>query len=144
MGTPGEGEIVKVRTSEAQDWLRRLRKRHPIDLSSRYPRAGIDALDLLQRLLRFVPEDRMRVDAALAHPFFASIRRVRDEINAPRRIVFPEVNRENIRDLVVQEIAVYNPGALPAGWSLATASARGGVSGGGGGGRGGSGGAGKG
>ena len=46
----------------------------------RYPWAPADALDLLRQLLAFFPEDRITAQDALAHPFFAPVRRVSAEV----------------------------------------------------------------
>lgn len=115
MGTPTEDEIARVRTEEAREALSRLPKQAPSDLSARFPTAGEEALDLLRGLLRFLPEDRLSVDEALAHPFLASVRRPEDEMVAPSKIIFPKVTKHNIRDMLVAEIAHYNPG-IPSDW----------------------------
>ena len=46
----------------------------------RYPDASPEALHLLQRMLAFFPDDRITAEEALAHPFFASIRRPEEEV----------------------------------------------------------------
>lgn len=44
----------------------------PVDFSTIYKGANPDALDLMLRLLRFNPADRISVDEALAHPYLAA------------------------------------------------------------------------
>ena len=115
MGTPTEDEISRLRTADAREALSRVPPQEPISLAEKFPTAGAEAVDLLTRFLRFIPEDRCTVDEALAHPFLVPVRRPEDEVTAPVRIEFPEVNRSNIRDLIVSEIAHYNPD-IPADW----------------------------
>ena len=40
----------------------------------RYPGTSSSGLGLLRSMLRFDPSDRLNVDAALAHPYLASVR----------------------------------------------------------------------
>lgn len=44
-------------------------------LSSKFPGSDPLALDLLKRMITFNPQDRITVDAALAHPYLAGIRK---------------------------------------------------------------------
>jgi mitogen-activated protein kinase 1/3 len=115
MGTPTEVELARLRTDDAREALARLPKQEPVDLNERFPTAGEDAIDLLKRFLRFLPEDRCSLDDALAHPFLLPVRRPDDEVAAPRVIPFPIVTRDKIRDLIVGEIAHYNDG-IPQDW----------------------------
>lgn len=115
MGTPTADEVGRLRTAEAREALSRVAPQEPISLTEKFPTAGAEAVDLLTRFLRFIPEDRCTVDEALAHPFLVPVRRPEDEVTAPVRIEFPEVNRSNIRDLIVSEIAHYNAD-IPADW----------------------------
>lgn len=115
MGTPAESEIARLRTADAREALSRLPKQAPSDLNVRYPTADEESLDLLRGLLRFLPEDRLDVDQALAHSFLSSVRRPEDEVVAPSKIEFADVTRDNIRDHIVSEIAQYNDG-IPADW----------------------------
>ena len=115
MGTPTDDEVARLRTDEAREALSRLPKQDPSDLTERFPTADAESLDLLRGLLRFLPDDRLTVDQALAHSFLTSVRRPEDEVVAPSKIEFPEVTKHNIRDLIVGEIAQYNDG-IPADW----------------------------
>ncbi len=71
---------------------------------------------MLRRFLRFLPEDRISIDDALAHAFLAPIRQEKQEVN--RREGPVHVRRatpENVRVLMVEEIRGYNP-HIPANW----------------------------
>lgn len=52
------------------------------DLSAMYPGAGLDALDLLNKMLVFNPYFRVSVDEALNHPFFRKVKKVEKEVVA--------------------------------------------------------------
>jgi hypothetical protein len=45
-------------------------KNHKEDLSKKYPGAGNQAIDLLNKMLLFNPYFRITIDEALDHPFF--------------------------------------------------------------------------
>lgn len=126
LGTPTEAEIARVRTPQAQEYLRSLKPKRPEDLSKRFPAATAEALDLLYRFLRFLPEDRITIDEALAHPFLAPVRRPADEAASVRKegvIPFPKINPDNIRELFVNEIRHFNS-QIPDNWKeLAAAGA---------------------
>ena len=65
---------------QAKAFLLSMSARDPTDLSARYPTASADAIDLLQRMLRFFPEDRITAEEALAHPLFRGIRDLDTEV----------------------------------------------------------------
>ena len=110
MGTPTDEELSKLRTAEARAYIERLPRKAPIDLARRYSAAPSEAIDLLQSFLRFLPEDRITIDEALAHPFFASIRRPADEIMYAEGVLkFSKVSKSEIRQLMTEEIRYYNP-----------------------------------
>ncbi len=116
LGTPTEDEIRRVRVEEVRESLRRLPPRKPEDLHRRFPGADAQALDMLTRFLRFLPEDRLTLDEALAHPFLSMVRRPHDEVGRPEgRIRFGAINPDNIRRLMVEEIRFFNR-AIPANW----------------------------
>jgi mitogen-activated protein kinase 15 len=51
-------------------------------LSTLYPGAGEEALDLLGRILIFNPYFRISVEEALNHPFFKKVRKPEKEIGS--------------------------------------------------------------
>lgn len=116
LGTPKDEEIARVRTDAARDYLRSVHPKAPEDLNKRFPTAGRDATDLLLRLLAFLPEDRLTIDGALAHPFLAPVRRPHDEVGrAEGPVHFHRVGADNIRERMVEEIRAYNA-HIPDNW----------------------------
>ena len=89
----------------------------PANLSTRFPVADPDALDLLKCLLGFQPKSavsserlrRITIDEALAHPYFTEIRQEALEVTAPDPLdaaAFAPVesNREELIRAVTAEI----------------------------------------
>lgn len=120
LGTPTDDEIKRVRSEDAREALRRLPKRAPEDLRKRFPAADPASLDLLQKFFRFLPEDRITIDGALAHPFLAPVRRPHDEVGRGEgSIRFGAITPDNIRRLMVEEIRYYNT-SIPPNWEVGT------------------------
>lgn len=118
LGTPHDDELRRMRTEAARQYILALKRRPEEDLNKRYPTAGADATDLLRRFLRFLPEDRISIDDALAHPFLTPIRRPREEAASVRKDGPVRIRRatpENIRELIVEEVRGYNH-HIPANW----------------------------
>jgi serine/threonine protein kinase len=114
--SPTTPPALQVRTDAARDYLRSVHPKAPEDLNKRFPTAGRDATDLLLRLLAFLPEDRLTIDGALAHPFLAPVRRPHDEVGrAEGPVHFHRVGADNIRERMVEEIRAYNA-HIPDNW----------------------------
>ncbi|CCI44859.1 unnamed protein product [Albugo candida] len=80
IGTPNDTDIENA--SEVREYLQQLPKKAPRDLKEMYPGAPTEALDLLQKMLLFNPDARIRVADALNHPFLQSVRRLQAETTA--------------------------------------------------------------
>eukprot|EP00826_Nyctotherus_ovalis_P057172 TRINITY_DN7809_c0_g2_i10.p1 TRINITY_DN7809_c0_g2~~TRINITY_DN7809_c0_g2_i10.p1 ORF type:complete len:447 (-),score=149.73 TRINITY_DN7809_c0_g2_i10:3576-4916(-) len=74
VGTPTEHEMSFVTDVKALEYLKGFDRKLPVDLNSRYPSAGNDALDLLKKMLKFNPFSRITIEECLQHRFFSSIR----------------------------------------------------------------------
>lgn len=111
MGTPSEDELARLRTEDAKQYILKLPRKEPCDLTAKYPAAPPEAVDLLKGLLRFLPEDRLTVDDALAHPLFSSVRRPDAEVSYEAGVLrMAKVSKADIRQSFIAEIAYYNPG----------------------------------
>ena len=79
MGVPSEASVEKLGPSTAKSYLTRMRA-HPMvpklpELCKKLPRGtNADAIDLLNKMLSVLPEDRISARECLAHPFFRDIR----------------------------------------------------------------------
>jgi mitogen-activated protein kinase 1/3 len=116
LGTPTPDEIARVKTKTAVEYLTSLKPKKGEDLMKRFPTAGVEAIDLLLKLLRFNPQDRYSIDQACAHPFLAPVRRPHDEISRPQGpLKFTAVTADTIRSAMIEEVRKYNT-AIPDNW----------------------------
>lgn len=78
-----------------------------------YPNANPSALDLLHRLLLFNPSKRITVEAALAHPYLASLHDPSDEplAQAPFSFEFENspMNKSALKALITREMLDFHP-----------------------------------
>lgn len=73
IGTPPERELRFIRSEQAMQFMRSLNVIKKIPFASLFPFANPKAVDLLERMLVFDPKQRITVEDALAHPYFASV-----------------------------------------------------------------------
>jgi mitogen-activated protein kinase 15 len=75
-GRPSEAELASCGSPYASMLLDSLPPAlaPPLPLAQRYPGAPPEALDLLARVLRFSPADRLTAEQALRHPYVAAFR----------------------------------------------------------------------
>lgn len=116
LGSPSETAIEKVRNTKAKQHLRALPPRLPRHLGDVFPEAPPDALDLLGKMLRFDPDERLTPLQALQHPYFA-------DLYSPESVVAgsalpagefaferERLTQSQLRDLFLEEILHYHPG----------------------------------
>merc|ERR1711959_689170 len=112
LGNPSEAGLMMIEDAEARAYVKSLPSKPGADWAKRYPEAGGHAADLLDKLLRFDPNERCSVDEALMHPYLAPIRAEdRDvfEPAAPFTFDFEnaDLSEEACRQLVMEEINYY-------------------------------------
>lgn len=79
----------------------------------KYPGAGKDAIDLLDKMLQFNPYFRTSIDEALDHPFFAKIRKESKEVESEVKINIEfdqtkeTLDRKRLRQLFLEEIEYF-------------------------------------
>ena len=98
-GTPPEEEVLSLGSTAAQRYVMRKSSRNPVDFTERYPQANPLAVDLLEKLLKFHPKNRITVDQALKHPYFTELY---DESDTQVQVVpfaFRESDYATIRDV---------------------------------------------
>eukprot|EP00443_Scrippsiella_acuminata_P056670 CAMPEP_0115487216 /NCGR_PEP_ID=MMETSP0271-20121206/60840_1 /TAXON_ID=71861 /ORGANISM="Scrippsiella trochoidea, Strain CCMP3099" /LENGTH=490 /DNA_ID=CAMNT_0002915257 /DNA_START=136 /DNA_END=1604 /DNA_ORIENTATION=+ len=74
LGTPSEEDVAILEREDARRYIRCFLPREGSGLPAKFPHAETNSIDILQRLLRFHPEERLTVDEALSHPLLADIR----------------------------------------------------------------------
>lgn len=79
-----------------------------VDFKTLFPDANEQALDLMQKMLKFDPADRIDVNAALEHPWLAQLHDCTAEPVCPKPIVFgfedENLTGEQVRDRLYKEI----------------------------------------
>lgn len=73
IGTPPPETAARIKSAQAQKFLRSLGKRPKVPFRSLFPNASDPSLDLLDRLLDFDPMRRITAEDALAHPYLTDI-----------------------------------------------------------------------
>lgn len=82
-----------------------------VDLKNKYPAVDGDCLDFLNRVLIFNPYFRISVDECLNHPLFTKVRQSARETSQTQNVVLDfekeDLNRERLRELILQEASFY-------------------------------------
>lgn len=71
LGSPSEDDLQGCTNPNARKYMYSLCQREPIPFHALFPKADENELDLLSRMLCWNPNNRITVDEALQHPYFA-------------------------------------------------------------------------
>ena len=115
LGTQSPRDLQHVHSERAKKFITSLPRKNPVPFSQLVPdcRRDTDLLDILEKFLRFSPDDRISIDNALEHPFLASNRNPSSEIVADftydDAFHFEEENpdtlgKDRIQELMWQEL----------------------------------------
>lgn len=89
IGYPRSADVAHIRNAQAKKFLESQKKKTRAKFSLLYPNASPEAIDLLDSLLVFVPEERLSVDDALNSAF------LKDAAAAsPASLIFPEIRSD--------------------------------------------------
>ena len=93
LGSPTQQEINKLEDEQARQYLEDLPQQDPDDLKKMFPATKKVGIDLLKKMLKFTPEDRITVPEALKHPYFKRVRDRELEItNTNSKFEFEDVS----------------------------------------------------
>jgi len=109
LGTPSDVEVERLEGEESRQYIRCFARREGVGVRARLPLATTSAVDLLEGMLRFSPEDRHSVEEALAHEVLAEVRKPSSEAAAPAYITLefesePVLSEEQLRCCFAEEI----------------------------------------
>ena len=126
IGTPAEEDIEYVESEKARRYIRSLPYKPKIPPEKIYPNANPQAIELLEQMLVFNPAKRVTVEAALAHPYLASLHDPSDEPLAHAAFSFEFENqpldKRMMKELIAKEMAAFPPDAP---WTVAELAAGG-------------------
>ncbi|KAL2544221.1 Mitogen-activated protein kinase 4 [Forsythia ovata] len=113
LGTPNDATLKFLRSDNARKFIKQLPQFPKQQLSARFPNMSPLALDLLEKMLVFDPDQRITVDDALWHPYLSSLHDINDEPICSKPFSFDfeqqSITEENIKDLIWRESIVFNP-----------------------------------
>jgi len=112
IGTPTEEEMVFVTDPKAVEYLKTFTPRKRTDLKKKYPAAGDDAIDLLNKMLVFNPFFRISIQDCLDHPFLESTREKASEKTRETEIELmfeneKDLTERRLRELFLEEVNYY-------------------------------------
>jgi len=108
LGTPSDEEVKGCQKARA--YVKQMKSRPKQKFQDVFQTASRDALDLLEKMLRFDPDARISVDDALKHDYLKSLHDNQDEPNCKLFDYQFEslITKDNIKDAIYQEIMDWN------------------------------------
>ncbi|KAH7286192.1 hypothetical protein KP509_33G062300 [Ceratopteris richardii] len=113
IGSPNDEDLGFLRNSNTQRYIRQLPRYERQPLDQKYPHINAEAIDLVDKMLVFDPAKRITVEAALSHPYLASLHDINDEpsCNEPFSFDFEQhsITEDHIKELIWSEALNFNP-----------------------------------
>jgi len=118
IGTPSEEMVGELLHKDTVTYIKCFKDREGEGMKSRFPWVEQESLDILEKMLKFNPKDRVKVTEALEHSIFAEIREPETETTAPEIITLDfekedNLDEELLRKYYMKEIARYHPDLKP-------------------------------
>lgn len=85
LGMPSANDMSFISNDSARRYIRNLPKRQRLPWTNLYPKANSVALDLLNHMLVFDPNQRFTVEECLQHPYFQSLHNPAEEPQCENR-----------------------------------------------------------
>ncbi|CAG9317639.1 unnamed protein product [Blepharisma stoltei] len=114
LGTPSDKDIASIPHPRSREKVMRMTKRSGKSFEATFRSANPDALDLLKKMLTFNPDERIKVEDALAHPYLAALHFPDDEPTCDPVSLFDfEFERQvltmnDLKNLIYEEILLYH------------------------------------
>ncbi|GMI47600.1 hypothetical protein TrCOL_g4659 [Triparma columacea] len=110
IGSPRPSQVSHIKSRQAKKFLASVQGKTPVDFETLYPSCNPVAVDLLKKLLKFEPSERLDAAAALAHPYFDALRASNKTPDPPVSIDFEfdfesqNLSRGRLKALVIEEV----------------------------------------
>lgn len=114
IGTPTEAEIALLDRADAKKYVANFAKREGTGFADKLKHVDRPSLDILTKLLKFNPSERMAVQQALEHPIFQELRDVKKEKVATSMVVLDfekgkDLTEHFLRTEFIKQIREYHP-----------------------------------
>lgn len=112
LGSPTEEEMEFIENERVKQFIRNQPIRSKVNWALKFPNVSVECLDLMDRMLRFNPKDRMKAEECLKHPFFASLYDSSDIKTCSQEFDWSFLNipftREALETAIYEECLLYN------------------------------------
>eukprot|EP00009_Paramoeba_aestuarina_P003729 CAMPEP_0201511140 /NCGR_PEP_ID=MMETSP0161_2-20130828/3631_1 /ASSEMBLY_ACC=CAM_ASM_000251 /TAXON_ID=180227 /ORGANISM="Neoparamoeba aestuarina, Strain SoJaBio B1-5/56/2" /LENGTH=375 /DNA_ID=CAMNT_0047906503 /DNA_START=84 /DNA_END=1211 /DNA_ORIENTATION=+ len=117
LGSPSERDLQSINNPHSREFLLGLGHKDRVPFSTFLPKANPLACDLMERMLRLNPQDRISVAEALAHPYFADLHNNQPPV--PSAAIFHDfdfekagpLSQNDLRQLLWDEMVMFHPEA---------------------------------
>ncbi|OWZ14466.1 CMGC/MAPK protein kinase [Phytophthora megakarya] len=115
VGSPSEDSLDFITNPKAKRFILRQPKKPKVPLSSVYPRATPQCLDLLEKMLVFDPRKRITIQEALIHPYLSLVRDRSVEKTCPTPFDFAfentDLTKQKLQELIFEDVCAFHPDA---------------------------------
>ena len=110
IGSPRPNQVSHIKSRQAKKFLASVQGKAPVDFETLYPSCNPVAIDLLKKLLKFEPGERLDSTGALAHPYFDALRASNKTPDPPVSVDFEfdfesqNLSRGRLKALITEEV----------------------------------------
>lgn len=115
LGKPYGSETRHIKSPAARKFLEDLPPTKGVPFQKMFPEASAEAIDLLAKMLKFAPHERITAEKALEHPFLKKYHRPKREPSAPADMDYSmlepqsksgeDFTAEELRTLLLKEVS---------------------------------------
>mmetsp|Transcript_56716 Transcript_56716/g.175888 ORF Transcript_56716/g.175888 Transcript_56716/m.175888 type:complete len:419 (-) Transcript_56716:129-1385(-) len=114
IGTPSDADIEQLDRDDAKRYIQCFSKRAGEGLATKFPVVDGSSVEVLEKMLRFSPRERIAVNEALEHRIFTDIREPEKESVAPAKVVLDFESEKDLHEGLLRkyfnkEIRKYHP-----------------------------------
>lgn len=117
LGKPYGSEMRHIKSAAARKFLEDLPPNKGVPFQKLFPKSSEEAMDLLTKMLKFAPHERITAEKALEHPFLKTYHRPKREPSAPQDMDFSilepksasgeEFTELELRTLLLKEVSYF-------------------------------------